>query len=262
VDIVIFASSYVGKLFLEQVIPFHLKGMVNIKAVVVCDNSKNPFYIEGQEDVVVPYCQENSLNVLHSPDELTGTFDFGLSLSNFFILKKKHIELFTKGIVNFHGAPVLWHRGSAAPSFHILGNDTAQWGFTYHLIHEKLDLGDIIEQVIYDIPKGLSAYEIDATVLNKAVEHFPIFFEKLLLGDYQLISQQALNNVPSNKRSDLYGGELVDLHLDDEQLLKLIRAYDWSKILEHVRIKVCNQNVRLVPEKTYQELLSSYRKQQ
>jgi len=265
-SIVVFSSGPVGKRFLEVLLKFHKKNRLNIEAVVVREDSKNPFYIEGKRDATALLAQKHGLSVMPTPDELlkeSKKYDIGLSLGNFHILRREHIGLFKMGIINFHAAPILQYRGSAAPAFHILEKDTPQWGYAYHMIDEKIDEGDIIKNVIYDIPAGLSSKEIDASAIEHAVSGFSKFLDDLLNGKIKATSQskfQEFQKLRSRKRGELYGREITDVEINDENLTRLLRAYDWPEIFKHPAIKVNGRLVRTVPENTYQEMLRIFRK--
>jgi len=263
---VIFASGPVGQKFLKLVLEFHKKNKLNIDSVVVCENSNNPFYAKGTKDVVTVFSQKHGLEVLFKPDDLLAKgrkYDIGLSLSNFHILRQKHIDLFKNGAINFHGAPVLWYRGSAAPAFHIMGRDIPQWGYVYLNVDKTIDGGGIISQVIYDIPAGLSSSEINETAIEHAIKDFPSHLDNFISGNFKIIPQSEFKEFTNNqplKRTDLYGGEITDIKITDKLLAKLLRVYDWPEILNHPLIKVNGKKVRLLPEKTYQEMLSIFRK--
>lgn len=263
-DVVLFASGDVGLQFFKELMAFHITKSINIRAVVVCENKNNPFYKQGVPDVVRLFAQNNHIEVCISPDELNNqmSYDLGLSLSNFHILKRKHLDMFTKGVINFHGAPVLWYAGSATPVYHILTKDTPEWGYTYHYVNEGLDSGDIIKQVIYSIPLGLNSKEIDASVMVEAIKEFPLFIKELLENNLDLTFKsirQTNENRPMVRRNDLAKDNSFDLNIDSGSLEILLRAFDWPEIVEHPCVSVNNKKVRIIPESTYQEMLTIFR---
>lgn len=262
---IIFASGPVGRKFLEFFVNFP-KEKLTIESVVVCENANNPYSIKGKRDSAAVFALENGFDVKFSPDDLmkeNKKYDIGLSLSNFHILKKTHIDLFENGIINFHGSPILWHKGSASPAFHILENDIPKWGYTYHMIAEEIDGGDIIEQVIFDIPEGLSSREINVLAAEKAIEKFPEFLEKLVNGELKKTPQKEFKdykNLIPKRRKELFEKEITNIEITDANLAKLLKVYDWPEILEHPAIKVNEKQARVVPEKTYQEMLALFRR--
>ena len=85
-SIIVFANGEVGLKFLEKLLDFHKKERLIIKAVVVCENKKNPYYIEGKHDIVAEYACKNNIPVLTEPDKLISLnqrYSLGLSLCNF-----------------------------------------------------------------------------------------------------------------------------------------------------------------------------------
>ena len=187
-DFVLFSSANVGLQFFKQLVDERFDNRINIKAVVVCKDKGNPYFIEGVSDAVELYAQKHNIEVLRHPDELdtSVSYDLGLSLSNFHILKGRHIDLFKNGVINFHGAPVLWYAGSATPVYHILTKDTSEWGYTYHYVDEGIDSGDVIKQVIYSLPPGLNSKEINESVMVEAIKEFPFFIQELLENNLDL----------------------------------------------------------------------------
>jgi len=264
-DVVLFSSGNVGFQFFRELIAYQVNKRINIKAVVVCEDKNNPHFIEGVPDAVKLFAQKNNIEVLMSPDELDNSvsYDLGLSLSNFHILKGKHIDLFKKGVINFHGAPVLWYAGSATPVYHVLTKDTPEWGYTYHYMDEGIDSGDIIRQVIYSLPPGLTSKEIDASVMVEAIREFPLFIQELLENNLDL-STKSFCQTPVNRkivrRNELAEYNSFDLNIESDSLERLLRAFDWPAIVEHPCISVNNHKVRVVPERTYQEMLIIFRK--
>lgn len=264
-DFVLFSSANVGLQFFKQLVADKFYKRINIKAVVVCQDKRNPYFIEGVSDAVKLYAQKNNIEVLMHPDELdtSVSYDLGLSLSNFHILKDRHIDLFKNGIINFHGAPVLWYAGSATPVYHILTKDTSEWGYTYHYIDEGIDSGDIIKQVIYSLPPGLNSKEIDASVMVEAKKEFPFFIQELLENNLDLTNKcirQTHTNPKIVRRKELGEYNSFDMNIESDSLERVLRAFDWPAIVEHPSILVNNQKVRVVPERTYQELLAIFRR--
>ena len=51
-----------------------------------------------------------------------------------------------------------------------------------------------------------------------------------------------------------------NLEINDSELDKLIRAFDWPEIVEHPTIKLNGKIIRLVPDRTYNEMLDIFRK--
>lgn len=224
-----------GRKDIMQVIVFTTNNIATKFIDIILDSRLELAGIVSNNKDVKEYAKERDLHLIKHPNNLLcRKYDLGLSISNLFILSDEHIKVFRKGIINFHAAPISKYKGSATPIFHILEDDEKKWGYTYHMISDKLDKGDIIEEVIFDVPE-LSSGELDNIAITKALEDFPRFINKLLKWDITLTPQKN-GKIWSRKEVDRY-----------------IRAFDWSEVVEHLQ-------VRLVPEKTYQELIKIYRR--
>jgi hypothetical protein len=71
----------------------------------------------------------------------------------------------------------------------------------------------------------------------------------------------AKKDVPTRKRKELKGLEKSSFELNNLELLKLLKAFDWPQLVDHPQIHINSEPVRLVPEKTYQKLISRLRSQ-
>jgi methionyl-tRNA formyltransferase len=257
-NIVVFSSGPIGALFLEEILRYK---SFKVHLVVICNNNNNPFYKEGKHDPVEKVCSINSVNMTFDPNSVVGKkYDLGLSFSNFHILKNEQISSFEHGVINFHGAPVEWYKGSAVPAYHILHGDEPVWGYTYHYVDEGLDTGNIIKQILYDIPKGLTSEEIDKSVVVNALEGVHDFFDYILLKKLNPKTILNQNTVGAIKRKDLEKLAILNENLPGNiDFEKIMRAFNWPKILKHPKVVVNDKNYRIVPEEKYDEMLKAYR---
>ena len=257
-NIVVFSSGPIGVLFLEKILRYK---NFKVHLVVICNNSNNPFFEEGQINPMEKICAVNRISIAYDPSEVVGyKYDLGLSFSNFHILRQEHITPFKNGVINFHGAPIEWYKGSAVPAYHILHEDKPMWGFTYHYVDEGLDTGNIIKQILYVIPEGLSSEEIDKSVVINALEGLYDFFDYLFLTKLTPKSFLNHNKVLPIKRKDLKKFAVLNENLPATvDFEKKMRAFNWPKILKHPMVLVNNKKYRLVPEEKYDEMLKIYR---
>lgn len=103
--------------------------------------------------------------------------DLGISVRFHQILRKRHLEAFSLGVVNLHGAPLPEMRGSMCDAAALLEGRTS-FGTSIHWMDEGIDEGDIL-----------------------AVEHFPIAPTDTVFDLFQ--------------RANSRGLELLKTHLDD-----------------------------------------------
>jgi len=204
----------------------------------------------------------NEIPISMTPDAiLRDTYSIGISYSNFFLLKDSHISRFEKGIFNFHGADITKYKGSAAPVFHILESDKNNFGYTYHQINSRLDDGDILMIKKFCYSKNLTSQQINSEIVRRSIQDIPEFILKLReYIDGNIVLSKNESSAQARRRSELFGREETTLSFESSELEKLLRAFDWPELFKHPLVRVNNQRIRLVPEKTYEELLKIFRR--
>jgi len=75
--------------------------------------------------------------------------DIGFSVLFDYILKDEFIKIFPKGIINLHPAYLPYNRGQYPNVWSIIEGTPA--GVTLHYVDDKIDTGDIIDQVEVDV---------------------------------------------------------------------------------------------------------------
>lgn len=68
------------------------------------------------------------------------------------------------------------------------------------------------------------------------------------------------NTVGAIKRKDLEKLAILNENLPGNiDFEKIMRAFNWPKILKHPKVVVNDKNYRIVPEEKYDEMLKAYR---
>jgi len=261
ISLVIFTSNPIGVEYLKIL---HSNAHINnmaISMVITCKDNRNPYYSIERKDEISDFCNLNNIRTYESPDAIFNhNFDLGISYGNYFILNKNHINCFNKGIINFHGADIRKYKGSAAPVFHILENDVNEFGYAYHLISEKLDEGEILFEKKFGYERGFSSRQINLEVVKESIKDMPDFIKVIrLFIDNKITLRKNDSSSPARKRQEIFGKEEMNFTIDNLEIDKFLRAFDWPEIFKHPLIKVNDKKVRLVPDDTYEEMLSIYR---
>ena len=87
--------------------------------------------------------------------------DIGFSIFSSHIFKEDFINIFPKGLINLHFAPLPKYRGCMPVSWSIINGEETH-GVTIHYIDKGIDTGDIIAQVTFPIKDedtGLDLYK-------------------------------------------------------------------------------------------------------
>ena len=107
--------------------------------------------------------------------------DWILSLACIQILKRALLAAVGRAI-NYHDGLLPTYRGVGATAWSIYNGEPTT-GFTYHVMNERIDDGDILIQRAMPVRPGASVAEIDREKTARAAEQIPAVFEALLRGD-------------------------------------------------------------------------------
>lgn len=157
---------------------------------VVCAQAKRSSWRIAVDDRNM-FDEADRLNLplldLESVEELQP--DLGISVRFHQILRKRHLESFSLGVVNLHGAPLPEMRGSMCDAAAILeGRD--KFGTSIHWMNEGIDEGDIL-----------------------AVEHFPITTTDTVFDLFQQANNRGLELIKTHL-DDILSGELTGQNQD------------------------------------------------
>ena len=138
--------------------------------------------------------------------------NFGISVSYDQIFKKKIMNLFQYGIINFHAGNLPFYRGRSPINWAIINGENFI-GLTVHFIDKNIDTGDIIYQ------RKLKISKIDdfKKVILKVYKLSPSLVEKAIY----LISKNKVNRI-KQKNIHNYGSYYKKRKLGDENIC-------WSK---------------------------------
>lgn len=147
---------------LKNIILFGVSGTINMGARILHSKIRSAFAGNGGksnffsirkigESLNLPYHHVSRVN---SPEftSICKTYaaDLLISMSCPQVVGKKVRNLFPKGCINVHGAPLPKYRG-LMPAFWVLRNGEIKTASTVHELAEKLDDGQIYHQVEVDI---------------------------------------------------------------------------------------------------------------
>jgi len=146
---------------------------------------------DSKSNSIIDFCNQNKIEIFIGNPRGGKAFDFCnnkeidilISVNYLFIINKDLIQLPKKIAFNIHGSLLPKYRGRTPHVWAIINNEF-RTGITAHLIDEKCDTGDIIEQIIIDI----GVEETGADLLNK----FNFYYKKLLKVVLNKVSSENL----------------------------------------------------------------------
>ncbi|XP_048041040.1 methionyl-tRNA formyltransferase, mitochondrial [Megalobrama amblycephala] len=127
------------------------------------------------------YAEQHRLPLHHWPDvDFSAQFDVGVVVSFGCLIKENIINKMPHGILNVHPSLLPRWRGPA-PVFHTILHGDSVTGVTIMQIRPKrFDVGPILQQELYEIPKNCTADELGATLavvgsrmLMDTLKHLP-----------------------------------------------------------------------------------------
>jgi methionyl-tRNA formyltransferase len=129
------------------------------------------------------FCKENfnivkiyDKNNIYKREDYDDTVDFYISFLNPYIIKDERI--IKKGCINFHPS-LPKYRGVCGGSLSLYYNDKYH-GVTAHYIDSKIDSGNIIEVIKFEIPSNIDCYELSVLTRKYALKLSKIILTKIL----------------------------------------------------------------------------------
>lgn len=146
--------------------------------------------------------------------------DFALSFGNPQIFKKDLIECF-KLIINYHNSLLPKYRGLYATSWSMYFNEKTT-GYTYHIVNEGIDDGDVILQEEFDIDYSKTPYEIELIKTYRAASKIN-----------ELLNMLKLDNIKTKKQvgERSYFGKNDLIRLQDVGVIEIEKLNLYKKII-------------------------------
>lgn len=166
---------------------------------------------------------EGNPNNLEHVEEFAAshTFDVAFSIIYTRIIRKEFLELFPKGCINVHYAPLPKYRGWWPVMRAIINGETIH-ATTMHYMAEEVDSGDIICQRSFPLFKGdtgKSAYDRGTEV---SFEMFQAMLSEIEAGTALRVPQD--HSEATYYPREVPNGGVVDLSKSEEEVYNFIRA--------------------------------------
>lgn len=227
-----------------------------IACVSTCDNL-----------IVKNFCEKNNLQFYTSNDieshfleiyQSITSEDYLISYLYPSIISNNYIDLFQDKCINFHPSPLPEHRGVAGCCFSLL-EEYKYWGVTAHQLIEKVDAGDIIDKLTFDInPSTMFATDVEKITQIKLFELFKIVFEKLKTNNLSFRKQELINKLYTRKQ--LQQEKEFSFTDSVEVIHKKIKAL-WLPPYQGLTIDINNQKFTLINDAVLLEIHKLYENQ-
>ena len=140
------------------------------------------------------------------------------------IIKKDLLKLLNKRILNLHHGNLPKYRGMG-PITNALLNGEILFGVSIHFVEEKIDSGEIIEQIIFDI-EGLNNEEVYSKCINNDEKALRNILQKIKVSQELIGFKQDEDEAQYfSKESLCYSNPVIDFNKSSEEVLRYCRAY-------------------------------------
>ena len=140
------------------------------------------------------------------------------------IIKKDLLKLLNKRILNLHHGNLPKYRGMG-PITNALLNGENLFGVSIHFVEEKIDSGEIIEQIIFDI-EGLNNEEVYSKCINNDEKALRNILQKINISRELISCKQDEDKAQYfSKESLCYSNPIIDFNKSSEEVLRYCRAY-------------------------------------
>lgn len=185
--------------------------------------------VVSNDPAIRDWATGKGLMLLEQPADLVvcGEFDWLFSIANLSLIPDEILARATRGAINFHDGPLPRHAGLNAPVWALLAGDT-EFGVTWHMLEGGIDEGDIVEQRLFEIAEGETAFSLNAKCYAAAMESFGPLIAQLEAGE-PARRPQDLSQRSYHARDDRpVAMGRVDFQLPSETLCAQIRALDFG----------------------------------
>ena len=125
-------------------------------------------------------------NALDALEKKSLTFDLGISILYWRRLRDDFLSTSSKGVINFHPAPLPEYKGTAGYNLAIL-DQLQQWAVTAHYVDESIDTGEIIDLYSFPIdPDRETALTLERASQIKIEQQFYSVVDRAIVSDIRL----------------------------------------------------------------------------
>lgn len=199
----------------KQIAADVLESISNIEGIdvvgVLTDNhlSGSPTAEVAHKSNIPVYSFEDALFLLR---DAKLDFDLGISILYWRKFKDEFLTRPSRGLINFHPAPLPEYKGTAGYNLAILeGRNT--WGVSAHYVDKEIDTGDIIRVLEFDIDPER---ELCTTLEEKSMIYMRLLIDDILRR--ALVSGHRLDAIPNT------GGRYVSRQQMEE--MKIVKPGD------------------------------------
>ncbi len=186
----------------------------------------------SSDPVIAEWARKTGISYFDSVEAcgagLTESVDHLFSINNEHILTQDVLRLATNYAINYHDSLLPKYAGTHATSWALL-NGEVEHGITWHVIANKVDAGDILQQRIVEIAADETALSLNTKCFEAAIAAFAELVDEVAGETVEPIQQNPDNRsfYPRYKRPSL--GGLITWERSAEDISRSIRAFDFGR---------------------------------
>ncbi|KIC34110.1 MupA/Atu3671 family FMN-dependent luciferase-like monooxygenase [Leisingera sp. ANG-S5] len=181
--------------------------------------------VVSQDADIRTWAAGKGLELLDTPADLSGGFDWLLSIANLTVIPDAVLAQAAKGAVNFHDGPLPHYAGLNTPNWALI-NGEALHGITWHLIEGGVDEGDILAQRLFDVAEDETAFSLNSKCYAAAMDSFGEVVTQLETGDLKRQKQDLSQRRLFRKSDRPAAGGMLEFTRPAAELARLVRALD------------------------------------
>jgi len=200
---------------------------------VVCETDRRQFKHHGLNlECVFDFARRHSIPIMNLQNLQTHLNSresyIGISVRYSRIIPNNVINMFDRGIVNFHGGDLPRYRGVNIAN-HCILEGAKCGGATLHYIDEGIDTGNIIDKELFPIESNDTAYDVFLKTQSAIMALADRNIGKMPEDTLPSISQEAMIEAGeiahTYKKSDIEQFRKLDLSLPPEEIDRRVRAF-------------------------------------
>lgn len=154
---------------------------VELLGVVCAKSPRSPWRIAVDDRNMVDEAERLNIPLVDLDSVQNLKPDLGISVRFHQILRKHHLEAFSLGVVNLHGAPLPEMRGSMCDAAALLEGRTS-FGTSIHWMDEGIDEGDILCVERFPIDPAYTVFDLFQQANSRGLELIKTHFTNIVSG--------------------------------------------------------------------------------
>lgn len=181
---------------------------------------------------VCRWAAEKNLGV-HQPEEdldkrlNARPFDYLFSANNPYVIPESLLILPKRQAINYHDSLLPKYAGMHATSWALMHGEKRH-GITWHVMTEKVDAGDILEQRTVDIDENDTAFTLNIKCYRAGLDAFADLLEKLERGEVTPLPQNPAERSYFPLHRPPPAGGFIHWDQPAEDIAALVRALDFG----------------------------------